>query len=337
MISQGVTLPEMNLANLVHLIAIVLIPLFVVVGSIGFVLGLSSFKLDAKNGLLNQGLLWLAILLPISYFFAFGLIAWEGYMIDISSTGLTIFFEISKIPLTFLSLALPLTILVARFHSTEQTAAQIAITSHKNNLDSFYAHRKEMFSYFSQLEETDYFGALTGEFMVHPRLHKNFFVGDPNDGIPELNKELFEHIESTLDSARMEIDAVLRSNDPESAFDQYLLSACVTIHYLSGKLALREIYQSAASKGVLLKLNMSGEGQQEYLSVGTTTDELVASYRYAHDYFQNLCDFAGYTMKPTPDKYKYIQTGGKFRTINTPKVIEQLHVNKISRLLKEQV
>ncbi|MEZ9964380.1 hypothetical protein AB4390_00895, partial [Vibrio splendidus] len=147
------------MTNLVHLITIVLIPLLAVVGGIGVVLGPSSFKLDAKNGLLNQGLLWLAILLPISYFFVFGFIAWEGYTIEISSKGLIKFFEISKIPLTFISLALPLTILVARFHSTEQTATQIAITSHKNNLDSFYAHRKEMFSYFSQLEETDYFGA----------------------------------------------------------------------------------------------------------------------------------------------------------------------------------
>jgi len=100
----------MSLTNLVHLITIVLIPLLAVVGGIGVVLGPSSFKLDAKNGLLNQGLLWLAILLPISYFFVFGFIAWEGYTIEISSKGLIKFFEISKIPLTFISLALPLTI-----------------------------------------------------------------------------------------------------------------------------------------------------------------------------------------------------------------------------------
>ncbi|PMN96904.1 hypothetical protein BCT19_08065 [Vibrio splendidus] len=326
----------MSLTNLVHLITIVLIPLLAVVGGIGVVLGPSSFKLDAKNGLLNQGLLWLAILLPISYFFVFGFIAWEGYTIEISSKGLIKFFEISKIPLTFISLALPLTILVARFHSTEQTATQIAITSHKNNLDSFYAHRKEMFSYFSQLEETDYFGALTAEFKVHPRLHKNFFVGAPNEGFPELNQVLFKQVESTLASARMEIDAVLTCNEPELAFDLYLLNACVTIHSLSRTLGLREIYQNVESQGVLLRLTVRGT-DDEYLSVGTTTDQLVASYRYAHDYFQNLCDFAGYTIEPTPDNHKYIQTGGKFRTINTPKVIEQLHVNKISRLLQEQV
>lgn len=325
-----------NLTEVFYLAFIILAPPLLLVSGISLVLGFNSFKLDANKGLLHQGLLWLTMLLPISYFFTFGTIAWNGYTIDISSNGLSIFFEISKVPLTLLSLALPLTILVARFHSTEQTAKQIAITSHKNNLDAFYAHRKELFSYFSQLEETDYLGAIKVSFTVHPRLHKNFFIGSPDSGVPETNIDMFKKIEQNLSSARFEIDNVLTNKNPDNTFSFYLLNACVTIHHLSHCLGLREIYNELALKGVSLKINVKNIGEDEYLSVGTTTDELIAAYRYAHDYFLNLCDFAGYTPEPTQKKYKYITTGGKFRTISTPKVIEQLHQNEIARLLEKQ-
>jgi hypothetical protein len=324
------------LTELFKLALIILGPTFLVMCGIIFVLGFDSFKLNIYKGLLNQGLLWLAMLLPTLYFFVFGAIAWDGYIIDISSQGLSTFFEISKVPLTCLSLALPLTILVTRFHATEQTAKQIAITSHKNNLDSFYAHRNELFSYFSQLDETDYFGALKVNSSVHPRLHKNFFIGTPDSGVPEINTGMFQHLEKTLSSARFEIDSVLTNKNPDMTFSFYMLNACVTIHYLSNCLGLREIYNELALKGVSLEIDVQGKGRHEYLTVGTTTDDLVAAYRYAHDYFLNLSDFAGYTSEPTQEEYKYIETGGKFRTITTPKVIEQLHKNEIARLLEEQ-
>jgi hypothetical protein len=330
-------LVEVKLTEVLKLALIILGPSFLVVWGIIFALGFNSFKLNSNKGLHKQGLLWLGILLPTSYFFVFGGIAWDGYTIDISSQGLSTFFEISKVPLTFLSLALPLTILVTRFHATEQTAKQIAITSHKNNLDSFYAHRKELFSYFSQLDETDYFGALKVNFSVHPRLHKNFFIGTPDSGVPEINTDMFQHLEQKLSSARFEINNVLTNKSPDLTFSFYMLNACVTIHYLSRCLGLREIYNELALKGVSLELVVQGKGKAEYLTVGTTTDDLVAAYRYAHDYFLNLSDFAGYTSEPTQEKYKYIETGGKFRTITTPKVIEQLHKNEIAKLLKEQV
>lgn len=319
-----------------NLALIIVVPPLLIICGISLVLGFNSFKLDASKGLLNQGLLWLAMLLPSSYFFVFGAIAWNGYGINITSGGLSTFFEISAVPLTFLSMALPLTILVARFHSTEQTAKQIAITSHKNNLDAFYAHRKELFSYFSQLDVTDYFGAIKVKFTVHPRLHKNFFVGSPSSGIPEVNESMFKDIEQTLSSARFQIDSVLTNRNPDNTFSMYMLNTCVSIHYLSHCLGLREIYNDLALRGVSLELDVQGKGKGEYLSVGTTTDELVAAYRYAHDYFLNLCDFAGYTPEPIEAEYKYITTGGKFRTTSTPKVVEELHKNEIARLSEKQ-
>lgn len=318
------------------LLSIILGPLLLVPMVIMSVLGWSSFKLNPEKGLLQQGLLWLCILLPVLYFFVFGSIAWNGYGIEISSDGLATFFKISAVPLTFLSLAIPLAVLISRFHSTEQTAKQIAITTHKNNLDAFYSHRKELFAYFDRLEETDYFGALKGHFRIHPRIHKNFFKGSPSSGIPEINTDMFGRIESSLASARWQIDSVLKNKTPENVFALYLLNACVTIHYLSHCLGLPEIYTELAGKGILLEIDAQGKGKEKYLSIGTTTDDLVAAYRYSNDYFKNLCDFAGYEKAEAEDEHKYIETGGKFRTMNVPGIIEELHANEINKLANEQ-
>lgn len=318
------------------LLSIIIGPLLLVPLGIILILGWKSFKLTPEKGLLKQGLLWLSILLPVFYFLIFGGIAWNGYRIELSSDGLETFFRISAVPLTFLSLSIPLAVLVSRFHSTEQTAKQIAITAHKNNLDAFYSHRKELFSYFDRLEESDYFGVFKGQFKIHPRVHKNFFKGSPSSGIPEINADMFSNIESALASARWEIDFVLKNKDPEKVFSIYLLNACVTIHYLSQCLGLPEIYRELAGKGILLEMGVQGKGKGKYLSVGTTTDDLVAAYRYSNDYFQNLCDFAGYDKAEVEEEYKYIETGGLFRTINVPGIIEKLHENKINKLAKEQ-
>jgi len=300
------------------------------------VLGWSSFRLNPEKGLLKQGVLWLCILIPVLYFFIFGAIAWHGYEIDISSYGLATFFNISTIPLTFLSLTIPLAVLISRFHATEQTAKQIAITAHKNNLDAFYSHRKELFSYFDRLEGADYFGVFNGQFKIHPRIHKNFFKGNPNSGIPEVNTDMFSSIERLLGAARWQIDYILKNKDPEKVFSLYLLNACVTIHNLSYTLGLPEIYNELAGKGIYLDIEVEGKGQEKYLSIGTTTDDLVAAYRYSNDYFKNLCDFAGYEKADVKEEHKYIETGGKFRTINVPGTIEMLHANEISKLVNEQ-
>lgn len=322
--------------EVLQLIIIILGPAIIASGIVVFSLGRDSLKLNAGKGLLQQGLLWLSILLPALYFVIFGSIAWSGYEVDISSVGLVTFFKISAIPLTVLSLTLPLTILVSRFHSTEQTAKQIAITSHKNNLDAFYSHRNELFSYFDRLQETDYFGALKGKFNVHPRVHKNFFIGSPDLGIPEINIEMFNQIESSLQSARFQIDYVLKNKQPDKAFSMYMLNACVTIHRLSQALGLPEIYIELADKSILIEVERKGKSKEQYLSVGTTTDDLVAAYRYSSNYFLNLCDFSGRPEQEIEEEYMYIETGGKFRTMNTPSVIEELHKNEISKFANEQ-
>ena len=312
---------------MLNLILIIFGPVSVVSIGLAWVFGKHFLTLDPEKGLLRQGALWMGILLPLAYFMVLGGIIWSEYELDISSAGLVTFFKISGIPLAVLSLTLPLTVLISRLHATEQTAKQIEMASHKNNLDSFYAHRNELFTYFDHLNETEYLdGALTGRFGIHPRLHKAFFNGRPELGVPEVDTEHFNNIENILAVTRMQIDKVLKSeNADEEAISWYLCNACVSIHTLSMALGLPEIYIELADKGVLVELYVKGqEEKQRFLSVGTSTDDLVAAFRYANDYFNNLCDFAGYTRGDVAEEYQYIDTGGSFRELRSPGIIEQL-------------
>lgn len=307
-----------------------LIPLIIITG----VLGAGSLwrrrltialTLRTDKGLSNQGMLWLSIFGPFLYFMAFGSIAWQGYEVSITGEGLNTFFSISKLPLAILSLAIPLSILVSRFHATKQTAEKIKITRLKNNLDLFNSHRNQLFSYFSQIGEVIYCDCFTAKFRVHPRVHKNFFEGSPADGTPHPNEDSFNDIESELRTARWQLDAVITDKNPEVTYSFYIANLCSTIYHLSEKLGLPEVYKDLAEKSVLVPVKLDN-GKRELLTVGTTTDEIVFAYRYAKDYYENLCDFAGRNLSEHEDEsLKYIDAGGKFRNIKEENVIERLH------------
>jgi len=223
-----------------------------------------------------------------------------------------------------------LSVLVSRLHATKQTAKQIKITQHKNNIDLFHSHRKELFSYFSQIGEVQYLDCLTGKFKIHPRVHKIFFDGRPSSGIPLLDEDAFKNIERELDLARRLLDAIIRDKNPDLTYSLYIANFCSTIYRLSEKLGLPEIYVELAQNSLLVPVKLNGKEKMELLTIGKTTDEAVAAYRYAKGYFYNLCDFAGREAKTIEDdELIYIDVGGKFRTINAEKVIERLHQNEI--------
>ncbi|WP_368648796.1 hypothetical protein ABRY97_01370 [Castellaniella ginsengisoli] len=294
----------------------------------------STLTLNEDSGLSEQGLLWISILSPFLYFLALGAVSWDGYSVSVTSEGLKKFVSISALPLGALSLALPLSVLVSRLHATKQTAKQIKITQQKNNIDLFHSHRKELFSYFSQIGEVEYLDCLTGKFKVHPRVHKIFFTGGPESGIPLINEGAFKNIERELSLARWQLDSIIRDKNPQLTYSFYIANFCSTIYRLSEKLGLPEIYVELAQNSLLVPTKLNDKEEMELLTVGKTTNEAVAAYRYAKDYFHNLCDFAG--RKPETiedDELKYIDVGGKFRTIKAEKVIERLHQNEIQQAI----
>ncbi len=120
--------------NIVALIGLISLPILIPMVIVVLIFGVgnnwierlgSSLSLNADKGLSSQGLLWLSILCPFLYFITLGGITWQGYEISITSAGINTFFSISKLPLAILSIIIPLSVLVSRFHATKQTAEQI--------------------------------------------------------------------------------------------------------------------------------------------------------------------------------------------------------------------
>lgn len=297
---------------------------------------ISALTMHPDQGLVRQGLLWVSILVPFFYGLAAGMIVWSPYTISLTPEGINNFVRISTFPLALFSLSLPLTILVSRLHATAQTANQITLTRYKNNIDSFYSHRKEMFSYFSQIGEVNFLDCINAKFKLHPRMHKTFFVGKPHEGTPQANGAAFSDIESKLESVRWQIHAVITDANPELTYDYYVANLCSAMYKLSMSLGLTEIYIELAGKSVLVPITLEKQGFKELITVGTTTTELIAAYRYAQSFFNNLCDFAGVeAVNPHNDNnYRYMFEGKSYSTIVSPPVIERLHANEIQQARK---
>ena len=103
--------------------------------------------------------------------------------------------SISSFPLALLPLSLLLAVLVSRFYATKQTAEQIRQTRHKKDWIFSYSHRKELFSYFEKIGKWHYSGAFEEKYKIYlGLLHKNFFNGTPDDGVPEVNIDAFKRI-----------------------------------------------------------------------------------------------------------------------------------------------
>lgn len=333
------------MSEVLTLLAIIFLPIVAPTIAVAGILGRgpwlferfkSTLTLNEESGLSEQGLLWVSILSPFLYFLALGVVSWDGYSISVTSEGLKNFVSISALPLAVLSIALPLSVLVSRLHATKQTAKRIRITQQKNNIDLFHSHRKELFGYFSQIGEVEYLDCFIGKFKVHPRVHKVFFTGRPECGIPLLNEDAFKDIERELSSARWQLDAIIRDKNPQHTYTIYIVNYCSTIYRLSQKLGLPEIYIDLAQNSVLVPTKLKGKEKMELLTVGKTTNEAVAAYRYAKGYFANLCDFAGREPEALEDdELTYVDSGGKFRTIKTEKVIERLHQNEIQQAIQQ--
>lgn len=280
---------------------------------------LRFFYLDADRGLAEQGFLWLSICTPIAYFLLFGHFAWKNYSPDLSPEGFAEFLKISGLPLGLLSLSIPLSILVARIHATHQTSVQIQITRHKNNLDSYYAHRKAMFEYFSALQPITYPGEIKGDFHAHPRLHLRFFLDKgASNGTPEVNKLYFDDSIRKISEIQEHIHQCLLINVKLNDRIIHYAKSCNKIYELAGTLTLPNIYETLKenSQDEQICLNSNDPKEQDLIfsTVGKTTSELVGAYRYIRSFLRTLCEFAGHDVSFFDKKtHPAIDKGNQFR------------------------
>lgn len=289
------------------------------------------FTFHTNKGLGSQGLFWFSIILPLVYFLTFGFVAWRGSTLRLDAEGFKTFISISTLPLGMLSLAVPLSVSVARFHGSKQTAKQIEIVSVKNNIDLFNSHRKELFSYFTQVGETKYSSQLKGKNHIHPRLHKNFFIGKPEEGTPKPNEVAFASIERDVDSLFYFLDGVIRNINKEMTYDFYVANYCPQLYRVSLILGIVEIAEAYNDRSVLSLPQMDGV---TYRTVGLNTEDSVVALRYIYDFFGNLCDFAGYhnESRVLDKDYCYLLSGSKYKEIR-PQVIERItHVMNMDRI-----
>jgi hypothetical protein len=281
---------------------------------------LTPFSLDASRGLAEQGYLWLSILAPVLYFFTLGYFSWQGYTISINSDGLSEFLRISTLPIALLSLSIPLSILVARIHATHQTSIQITATNVKNNMDGYYAHRKAMFEYFGTLKQITYPGDIEGDFHAHPRLHLRFFKDEgPTNGTPKVDTARFDSAIENLTAIQIHIHAALLKETPHTTAALNYADACNKIYALAGLLTLPNIYETlkSASKDYTIydAVNLSSPNNLTFTCVGSTTKELIGSYRYIRSYLRVLCEFSGYDVSFFDKKeYLAIDKGDKYNS-----------------------
>ncbi|GLO09878.1 hypothetical protein PPUJ20005_38470 [Pseudomonas putida] len=287
---------------------------------------LSVFELHTEHGLIEQGLLWLAIGIPLSLGLAFGGWAWSGYEVSLTAAGYKTFFEISLLPIAIMSISLPLAGLVSRIHSTQQAANQITLSRTKNHLDAYYAHRKALFEYFKEFDDLVYFGQYTFSYKVHPVLHKRFFLGSPEAGTPVINEERFNRVERFITGAARSLRGVLEGSCTDSL--TFYLEAGKDIYFAAETLHISTIHREMRERGVYVRYPR-GDGAPTF---GTSTLATLAALRFCKNLYDNLCDFSGRSrMTLTPEleevfhKTEFWLDKGRF--------IEALHEGPIAELV----
>lgn len=125
----------------------------IVYGVLIFLIAVVYYLMDwyklTYSSLTSQWLFRGAIFVPLLSFIYFGIFAWKGHSIDMSSEGLNRFIIISKLPLGLLSLSIPFVAIVTSVHRSIQTAKQISSTNtqielikKKNALDELFSREK---------------------------------------------------------------------------------------------------------------------------------------------------------------------------------------------------
>lgn len=330
----------MVVMDIVKLVSLIIGPL--VLG--GFLIGVvfflkfgswrEAFSLNPNRGLEKQGLLWISLIVPVLYFTVFGSIAWSGYSLLLTNEGFREFLNISVLPLGFLAMALPVSVLVSRFHATGQTAEQIIKLTLKNDMDMFNSHRKELFTYFDQIGvlQVDGYAPLVEK--VHPRIHKDFFVRQKNGMGPTNNLPLFDSVEKDLNAAGANIASMIVHH---GSLDQYLTASSLLLT-VAAKLGGPQLHSAFTSRAAMIP-NIHGNAiQGYYYGLGRTTEELVQMYRWTRTHFINLCDFAGRDFRPAAHGETYaVDSGDYYKTVRVPMVLEHLFATQIRDLINHGI
>lgn len=316
--------------EILKLILAISLPLLLAVVLVSLRSGFKNWRtilvLNPDKGLIKQGLFWLCIIAPFLYFLVFGSFAWSGHNLILSADGFTQFIKISAMPLGLLSLAVPLAVAVARFHSTEQTAKQIKDTQlqiksleHKNNLDLYYTHRSELFKYFKQIPKHNFSDSINEAFLLHPMMHQAFFKGDMSSGTPEVNLIMFDVMNSKICELTELLHDFLTDQNQGNKSREYvdICQKVSIIADMTGQIAVKNLESKVSIK--------TSKGMVPFFAIGESTTDLLAAFRFLDLFIRNLCDFANIRHRNLPEKDTYyLFNGDEFVTKNADIVADLL-------------
>lgn len=282
-------------------------------------------SLNPNYGLAKQLLFWLSIVTPIIYFFAFGLFAWQGHSVSLTKSGFDTFIELSKMPFALASLSIPMTALVAKLHSTAQTAKQIGLASRqikiaetKNNHDLFYSHRKEFVSFYDVVGELVWLDEFRTAYKIDPRIHARLFKGEPATGIPVLKYEYVDHAITKLRSAETLLSKIIMHDEPrlDDAHTSFV-DFSRDMFYLIRLFGIKDLSEQIIKCSIYMPYS-DVKGQRHYQAcAGTSTQQAVAIYRCVKSYLLSAVEFAGYhegieKVQQNPIPYIAMHTGYEF-------------------------
>ncbi|MCF2909971.1 hypothetical protein L1285_16750 [Pseudoalteromonas sp. DL2-H2.2] len=157
---------------------------------------------EPKRALHRQYIFWIALTVPLMLFLLVGSLYWKGYEFSWTKEGIDTFFEISKVPLYFLSSVIPFLILAARIHGTRQVEEQIKVTQENNIFTNYYKHR-ELFDKFIDDNIDDFKHIESSE-----ALYK-FLYPDNNSKNFTLNSPIIDHHNAIYHFYRQLIDEII--------------------------------------------------------------------------------------------------------------------------------
>lgn len=333
--------------NALLIIGLVLLPLaasiFIVTAALQKSISPSAIKrtvsLHSSEGLANQGLFWLSILVPTLLFFEFGYFVWSGMELALTLKGFQNFVSMSALPIGLLSLSIPAAALVTKLHSTAQTAKQIVIAEKKNNYDLFYMHRREFVGFYEQIGPLTFLDEFTTAYKINPRLHARVFSGSAAAGIPMLREKFINERIAEIKLARELLINVLTSDDLAKALPSYIRFSSI-VESLLVNFGARDVLLQMSKQSVHFTYLVRGEGRTQR-TAGSTVKHAIAAFRCAKSYAVLAMEFAGYeegVQAVRDDEVDFVDQTTGYQTINNQevRVVEALINNwGMQKTLKE--
>lgn len=203
------------------------------------------YHLDPRKGLASQWPMRFWMITIVAYFCATGIACWNGYSLSFTPGGFDKFIDISKFPLTILSLTIPVGVFISRLHSTQQTAAQIEATDMKNRLDAFHAQRKGIVEYIASIGTVELAKDVSLKVQVNQAFHSVIFSDSSHEhGAQEANGRRVDDIREKVESILNILGLLMPNSEPLSSLTNRKLVLNESGNYLELMVSLNMLCET---------------------------------------------------------------------------------------------